>query len=184
MAKVVNPISGSKVLDSCAAPGSKSFHMAAIMNNCGSITSCDIYPHKIKLIDEEANRLGINIINSKVCDARNYDYQDIYDYVLCDVPCSGMGTMKHKPDVKLRLTCDKIKEITQLQKDILNNVANYVKVGGVLVYSTCTINKNENERQIEIFLENHENYNKIYEESILPTNMNDGFYICKLIREE
>lgn len=184
VAKVVNPISGSKVLDSCAAPGSKSFHMATIMNNCGSITSCDIYPHKIKLIDEEANRLGINIINSKVCDARNYDYQDIYDYVLCDVPCSGMGTMKHKPDVKLRLTCDKIKEIAQLQKDILNNVANYVKVGGVLVYSTCTINKNENERQIEIFLENHKNYNKIYEESILPTNMNDGFYICKLIREE
>lgn len=184
VAKVVDPLPGSDVLDSCAAPGSKSFHMATIMKNSGSITSCDIYPHKVKLIEDEANRLGINIIKAKVADACNQNYNLLYDYVLCDVPCSGMGTMKHKPDVKLRLTCDKVNEIVNLQKDIINNVSKYVKVGGVLVYSTCTINKNENERQIECFLNNHKNYEKIYEESILPSSINDGFYICKLIRKE
>ena len=184
VAKVVNPIPGSCVLDCCAAPGSKSFHMATIMNNQGTITSCDIYPHKTKLIEDEAKRLGITIINTNVCDGRNYNYDNMYDYVLCDVPCSGMGTMKHKPDVKLRLTIDKINEIVSLQKDILNNVSNYVKVDGTLVYSTCTINKDENERQIEGFLKTHNNFIKVYEESILPTNMNDGFYISKFIRKE
>lgn len=184
VAKVVDPQPGSFVLDACSAPGSKSFHMAAIMKNQGKITSCDIYEHKTKLIKDEAERLGISIINTFVSDGRIYDYGHEYDYVLCDVPCSGMGTMKHKPDVKLRLNINKVKEIVQLQKDIINNVSKYVKLNGIFVYSTCTINKDENERQIELFLKNHSNFIKLYEECILPTNKNDGFYICKLQRKE
>ena len=178
--KVLNPPYNACVLDACSAPGSKSFHLATIMKNTGSITSCDIYPHKLKLIENEALRQGIKNIKTLEADARNFDYGKSYAYVLVDAPCSGMGTMKHKGDLKLRLTINKIKEIDKLQKDILNHIDNYVEPNGILVYSTCTINKSENEEQIRNFLKSHKNYQKVEEKSFLPTDRNDGFYICKL----
>lgn len=178
--KVLNPPYDACVLDACSAPGSKSFHLATIMKNTGSITSCDIYPPKLKLIENEVLRQGIKNIKTLEADAKTFDYGKSYAYVLVDAPCSGMGTMKHKGDLKLRLTINKIKEIEQLQKDILNHIDNYVEPNGILVYSTCTINKSENEEQIRNFLKNHKNYQIIEEKSFLPTNRNDGFYICKL----
>lgn len=183
VAKIMNPKANSYILDTCAAPGSKSFHLATILNNTGLITSCDIYPHKLELIKKEALRQGITNIEVKELDARNANYKKKYPYVLVDAPCSGMGTMKHKSDIKLKLTIEKIKEIESLQKEILNNVSNYVDDSGILVYSTCTINKGENELQIQNFLLNHQNYKILEEKQILPTNKNDGFYICKLKKE-
>ncbi len=180
VSKVLNPPYDACVLDVCSAPGSKSFHLATIMKNTGSITSCDIYPHKLKLLENEALRQGITNIKTLEADARTFDYGKLYAYVLVDAPCSGMGTMKHKGDLKLRLTINKIKEIEQLQKDILNHIDNYVEPNGILVYSTCTINKLENEEQIRNFLKSHKNYQKVEEKIFLPTNRNDGFYICKL----
>ncbi len=180
VAKIMNPPVGVEILDVCAAPGSKSFHLATILNNTGTITSCDIYEHKVNLIIEEAKRLGITNIKTKVCDACTTDYGKKYSYVLCDVPCSGMGTMKHKGDLKLKLTIEKINNIVKLQKDILNNIKNYIEDNGILVYSTCTINKDENERQIEWFIKKNKEYEKIEEISLLPSSLNDGFYICKL----
>lgn len=180
VSKVLNPPYDACVLDVCSAPGSKSFHLATIMKNTGSITSCDIYPHKLKLLENEALRQGITNIKTLKADARTFDYGKLYAYVLVDAPCSGMGTMKHKGDLKLRLTINKIKEIEQLQKDMLKHIDNYVEPNGILVYSTCTINKLENEEQIRNFLKSHKNYQKVEEKIFLPTNRNDGFYICKL----
>lgn len=183
VAKVLNPPLNVDVLDVCAAPGSKSFHLASIMKNTGSITSCDIYEHKTKLIIEEAPRLGITNIKVQVADASNHNYGKKYDYVLCDVPCSGMGTMKHKGDLKLKLTINKVNEIVDLQKKILDNIVKYISDNGTLVYSTCTINKDENERQIRWFTDKYKEFEIIEEISLLPSSFNDGFYICKLIKK-
>lgn len=183
VSQILNPPLNSKVLDTCAAPGSKSFHLAMLMKNTGSIISCDIYPHKLELIKEEAKREGITCIETRLLDASNCDYEETFKYVLVDAPCSGMGTMKHKGDIKLRLSIPKLKEIENLQKRILDNVEKYVESKGILVYSTCTINKGENEAQIQNFLLNHSNYHILEEKVILPTNKNDGFYICKLEKE-
>ncbi len=183
VAKTLNPPINSKVLETCAAPGSKSFHLAMLMKNTGSIISCDIYSHKLELIKEEAKREGITCIKTRLLDASNCDYEDTFKYVLVDAPCSGMGTMKHKGDIKLRLSISKLKEIEDLQMRILDNVEKYIESKGILVYSTCTINKGENEAQIQNFLLNHSNYHILEEKVILPTNKNDGFYICKLEKE-
>lgn len=180
VAKWVNPPKHSKVLDVCAAPGSKSFHMATLMENTGKIVSCDIYSHKLKLLDNEAKRLGIQNIHPTLADATNFDYEETYPYVLVDAPCSGMGTMKHKADLKLRLTKEKVEGIIQLQATILNHIAKYVEINGTLVYSTCTIHKGENEHQIQTFLDTHQEFEKIDEITLLPTAQNDGFYICKM----
>lgn len=183
VSKTMNPPLNSLILDTCAAPGSKSFHLATILKNSGLITSCDIYPHKLELIKKEAVKQGITNIEVKNLDARNANYGKKYLYVLVDAPCSGMGTMKHKSDIKLKLTIEKIKEIENLQKEILNNVSKYVEKNGILVYSTCTINKGENELQIKDFLLNHHDFKLLEEKTLLPTNKNDGFYICKLKKE-
>lgn len=183
VAKTMNPKMNSRILDICAAPGSKSFHLATLLKNTGSITSCDIYPHKLELIKEEAVRQGITNIETVLKDARVASYDKGYDYILVDAPCSGMGTMKHKSDIKLRLTISKLKEIEALQKQILENVSKYIEKDSILVYSTCTINKDENENQIKSFLKSHNDFQVLEEKVLLPTNKNDGFYICKLKKE-
>lgn len=184
VAEIANPDPLMDILDVCAAPGSKSFHLAALMNNTGSITSCDIYPHKLKLLEEGAHRLGIKIIKTLLASGTDADYGKSFDIVLLDAPCSGLGTLRHKSDLKERLTLEKMEELAVLQKNLLNHVASFVKKSGALVYSTCTINPGENENQIEIFLNNHHEFTKEFEQLILPSEIQDGFYICKLRKEE
>ncbi len=184
VSEVAKPKPGFNVLDVCSAPGSKSMHLAAIMNNTGTITSCDIHEHKLKLIEENANKLGVTNLTIKLSDGSVSVYDKEYDLILADVPCSGLGVINHKSDLKYNMTIDKIKEINNLQKKILNNVCNFVKKGGTLVYSTCTINKDENEYLINDFLSEHSNFKKV-EEHIIVQNKDvyqDGFYICKLER--
>ena len=159
-------------------------HLAALMNNTGEITSCDIYEHKLKLIEDNAKKLGVTNVKTMLSDGTTSKYDACFDLVVADVPCSGLGVISHKSDLKYNMTIDKIKEINDLQKKIINNVCNYVKVGGALVYSTCTINKDENENLIKEFLSKHKEFRKV-EEHVLVQNFNnnqDGFYICKLER--
>ena len=184
VAEVVNPISGSSVLDACSAPGGKSLHMAAIMNNTGSITSCDVYEHKLAKINDNASKLGVTIIKTLLADATSYDYQNKFDYCLVDVPCSGLGVISHKPDLKYHITLKDIEEINALQKKIIRHVSKFVKDGGILVYSTCTINKFENEWLVKDFLNEFKEFIKLEEEIILPSSERDGFYICKMRKEK
>ena len=181
---VVNPVANSTVLDACSAPGGKSLHMAALMNNLGSITSCDVYEHKLAKINDNAKKLGVKIINTQLADATSYDYGMKFDYCLVDVPCSGLGVIGHKPDLKYHITLKDIEEINILQKKIIRHVKDFVKDGGILVYSTCTINKYENEWLIKDFLQEFKNFVKLEEEIILPNNVQDGFYICKMRKEK
>lgn len=184
VAEVVNPSPGSSVLDACSAPGGKSLHMASIMENKGSITSCDVYEHKLNKINDNAKKLGVSIINTLLADATSFDYKQKFDYCLVDVPCSGLGVINHKPDLKYHILIKDIEEINNLQKKIIRHVKDYVKDGGILVYSTCTINKFENEWLIKDFLNEFKEFKKLEEEIILPNELQDGFYICKMRKEK
>ena len=184
VAEVVNPSPGSSVLDACSAPGGKSLHMASIMENKGSITSCDVYEHKLNKINDNAKKLGVSIINTLLADATSFDYKQKFDYCLVDVPCSGLGVINHKPDLKYHILIKDIEEINNLQKKIIRHVKDYVKDGGILVYSTCTINKFEIEWLIKDFLNEFKEFKKLEEEIILPNELQDGFYICKMRKEK
>lgn len=186
-----------RVLDCCAAPGGKSFAAAMEMENRGEIISCDIHDHKIKLLNAGAERLHISILTAMVHDARAFHqpWEDGMDVVFADVPCSGMGVIRKKPDIRYK-SLDPLSKLPAIQKDILNTACNYVKPGGVLMYSTCTILKRENEQVISHFLANHPNFQiepfalpEILGGScpgqitLLPSiHQTDGFFICKLRR--
>ena len=179
----MDPKKNDNILDMCSAPGSKSFHMASLVNNECQITSCDIYEHKIKLINDEAARLGITCIKTITCDAAIYNFDKEYDKVLLDAPCSGLGVMKHKCDLKYKFTLKDKDDIIVLQKSLLGKACKVVKKGGILVYSTCTINKEENEDMIKYFLKKHKEFEKVEEINYLPNEKHDGFYICKMIKK-
>ncbi len=152
---VLSPKEGEKILDVCAAPGGKSFLSAEKMNNTGKIVSCDIHPHKVDLINMTAERLGINIIETKLRDASviNEDDFEKYDKVIVDAPCTGFGLIRKKPDIKINRTGNDIDSITVLQKQILDASIKCVKPGGILVYSTCTICRKENEANLKYILD-------------------------------
>lgn len=176
----LNPEPNDVVLDCCSAPGTKSIDMAILMENKGMIISCDIYDHKLDLINNNTKKYQVSIINTMLADGRNFKYPYQFDKILVDAPCSGLGVINHKPDLKYKLNMDKIHELANLSYSILDNASKYLKDNGTIVYSTCTITKCENEDNIAKFLENHANFEKISEEVILPNENQDGFYICKL----
>lgn len=186
VAEVTNPYLNSHILDLCSAPGGKVAHLAAIMRNTGEIYACDIYAKKIKLMEKTFRRLGVKNVKCQLIDARNvknYVKERSFDYVLADAPCSGLGVLSHKVDLKYNIDPKSIEEVTFLQEEILESTCALVKIGGYYVYSTCTINKDENERQIAKFLRKHKEFVKEEEKKILPfENHNDGFYICKMRR--
>lgn len=180
-AKVLAPQSGEFIIDMCAAPGGKTTHIAELMKNSGKILAFDIHAHKTELIKKNAARLGIDIIEVHEKDASVFDksLENTADRVLCDVPCSGLGVIGRKPDIK---RCeDRSGKITALQTKILENGAKYLKDSGVLVYSTCTVEKCENEEVINKFMKNNGGFEKMYEKAFYPhIDKTDGFYICKL----
>ena len=196
-AYVLAPKPGDKVLDLCAAPGGKTTHLAELMGNKGEILAFDIYEHKVELIKETAKRLGIDIINARCADAGDLKSELLnkFDCVLADVPCSGLGIIRRKPEIKYNAEFGE--ELYAIQDKILSCAAEYVKPGGALVYSTCTLNKYENEIKIQSFLENNKNFeredisDKIKSETakdgyavLLPDEYDtDGFFIAKLRRK-
>lgn len=180
------------VLDCCAAPGGKSFAAAIAMQNKGSILSCDIHEKKLRLIDEGANRLGIDIITTECADAREYRHGE-FDAIICDVPCSGIGVIRKKPDIRFK-DAESIEKLPEIQLAILCNVAASLKVGGVLMYSTCTVLKSENEDVVTAFLSKHADFSLEPFETGFGKAPNgyytfwpnvdgtDGFFVCKLRR--
>lgn len=171
------------VADVCAAPGGKTIATAERMKNKGRIIAMDIYEHKLKLIEEQASRCGIDIIRTKCHDSTKeaVELAGKCDRVLADVPCSGLGVMGRKPEIKYRENPD-LEELTARQAEILSKASGYVKPGGTLVYSTCTINREENENQIERFLKENKDFTVDKEIQLLPTEGTDGFFICRMIR--
>ncbi len=186
VSEVVNPSKHCSILDLCAAPGGKDAHLAALMENTGSIFACDIHEHKLTLMRKNFERLGVENVKVQLIDARNIYLQvkeASFDVVLADLPCSGLGVMGHKVDLKYHITLDSIHEVMALQKDILSKTHRLVKVGGSLVISTCTINKAENEELTRWFTTQYPQYQIVKEVMILPHEANtDGFYICRLRR--
>ena len=176
------PAKGSRVLDMCAAPGGKSCAMAEIMENDGEIIACDIYEHRTQLIDAQAKRLGIDIIKTELLDGTVHksEWENQFDYVLADVPCSGLGVIPSKPEIKLKADVDSYTEIQDIQFKILMNAISYVKPGGMVEYSTCTINKNENQGVIDRALRECKLVQILENTSFLPYNNKIGFYYCIL----
>ncbi len=175
-----------RVLDLCAAPGTKTLHTSALLNNSGEIVAVDLYESRVNLIKEAAIVSGSKNITALTADAREIDrllQPASFDKVCVDAPCSGLGVLRHKPDIKLSLKAEDLDDLIQLQKEILDKAAQMCKVNGNLIYSTCTLNKKENEKQIENFLKEHDNYKKTDEITRFPTeNDQDGFYMVKLER--
>ncbi|MBQ8612984.1 MAG: 16S rRNA (cytosine(967)-C(5))-methyltransferase RsmB [Ruminiclostridium sp.] len=156
--KIVKPIFGETVLDMCAAPGGKSFSMAEAMGNKGEVHSFDLYDGKISMLRDGAKRLGINIITAEVNDASEFNENiPMADKVLCDVVCSGLGVIRRKPEIKYKQKAA-LAEIPPMQKKILQTASRYVKTGGMLIYSTCTLNYEENEAVVEEFLRDNKNF--------------------------
>ncbi len=149
---------GERVLDCCSAPGSKSFTLAQQMQNRGEIISCDIFEEKINKIQAGADRLGLSCIHPQLRDAAVFDLNlGEFDRVLCDVPCSGIGIISRKPEIKYKRE-QELRELPDIQAKILNNASRYVKTGGRLVYSTCTLLMQENQKIVEAFLDQHKEF--------------------------
>lgn len=181
----LNPVKGSEVLDMCAAPGGKTTYMAELMNNDGHILACDIYDHRLNLITKECKRLNIDIVETKAMDGTSFDkdMEKSFDYVLADVPCSGLGVINKKPEIRYNVTKENIEQLLNIQLDILKNAGKYVKIGGYILYSTCTINKDENEGIINKFLNHNDKFKLVEKYTALPYNGKvDGFFYCKLYR--
>lgn len=189
---------GMRVLDCCAAPGGKSFAAAIAMENRGELISCDIHEHKLKLIENGAARLGISILTTRLHDASRpaEEWKQSMDAVLADVPCSGLGVIRKKPDIRYK-DLAQTERLPQLQSAILAQQADYVRPGGVLLYSTCTILRRENEEVAERFLQTRPEFEPecvhFSENSgiadagmttLLPCDHGtDGFFICKFRRK-
>ena len=197
VANIAQPAEDAKVLDMCAAPGGKSFALAFDMGDKGQIMSCDVHPHKLKLLESGAQRLGINNLRAVLADGTEHHaaWEQAADLVVADVPCSGLGIIRKKPDIRYKKP-EELAKLPALQMKILENAATYVRPGGTLIYSTCTILPEENEGVTEEFLARHIDFT--LEEFVLPLPIGnskghltlwpqrfgtDGFYICRMRRK-
>ncbi|WP_315114960.1 16S rRNA (cytosine(967)-C(5))-methyltransferase RsmB [uncultured Clostridium sp.] len=187
------------VLDLCSAPGGKTTHISEIMNNTGKVMAFDLHENKLSLIKNNMNRLGITNISLNVMDATIYNdnLKDMAQRVLIDVPCSGLGIIRKKPEIKYTKQTQSLKSLIKIQRKILENASAYVKKDGILLYSTCTLNKEENEENIKWFLDKYKEFkiepiyfgnmsNLIYNDgvvTILPNENMDGFFIARLRKQ-
>lgn len=186
IAILLDPQPNEKVLDVCSAPGTKTLQMAQMMDNQGSITALDIHEHRLELVAKAAQTTGIEIIKLIPMDASHVHELlsgQTFDKILVDVPCSGMGVLRRKPDIKFRVKPEDLDDLILSQEAILNASCQLLVSKGFLVYSTCTLNLKENERQIQKFLKTHEDFKLISEETVFPFDLGgDGFYMAKLQR--
>ena len=187
------------VLDLCSAPGGKATHASEIMNNTGEVVASDIYEHKLELIKENCERLGITNIKTEIIDATKLDdrFVDYADGIILDVPCSGLGIIRKKPEIKWNKKREDLNNLVPTQRDIMENSWKYLKEGGIMIYSTCTLNKEENENNVDWFLSKHSDArvepvfvgnlsNMMYNENktltVLPNAQMDGFFIAKIVK--
>lgn len=193
---------GMKVLDCCAAPGGKTCYLAELMGDTGRVQAWDLHEHRVQLIEAQQKRLGLENIRPIRRDASVYreDLEDSMDAVLLDAPCSGLGVLAEKPDIKLRVTEESLAELTALQEKLLETVCRYVRPGGTLVYSTCSLLKEENERRVRAFLEKHPEFETEALPETIPEKFRqhqglglqllphrdgvEGFYLARMRRKE
>lgn len=200
VARILDPKPGEFIVDACSAPGGKATHIAQLMGNEGAILARDVHEHKIKLIDSAAARLGLNIIKTQIFDAAAHDTENMEkaDRVLLDAPCSGLGIIRRKPDIKWERDAENIVDLTKLQLELINNVSNLVKPGGVLVYSTCTVIPEENQNIVREFLKSNTDFRMSDISGLLPEELGkyteeggmvqlypnrdgvDGFFVARL----
>lgn len=186
----LDPKPGEIVFDMCSSPGGKAFTIAERMENHGKIYAFDLYEHRVKLINDGAERLGIEIINGNVWDSSKFSESlPTADRVLCDVPCSGLGVIRRKPEIRYK-DLGFVDKLCDLQYNIINVAALYVKSGGTLVYSTCSLNKAENQNVCDRFLSDNPNFKKValsdddgYMTLMPHKNNTDGFFIAKFIKD-
>ncbi len=185
--EIFSPLPGQRILDCCAAPGGKACAMAQLMENEGNIDACDIHESRLRLIDKEAERLGIKIIKTHLRDAveapKEGEFSE-YDGVLCDVSCSGLGTIRRKPEIKYNFKQEEIGKLIELQLSILRNSAKRLKPGGRLMYSTCTVNPAENEDVTEAFLRGSD-FELLEQRQIFPQEGgSDGAFYCLMRKKD
>lgn len=191
--EIMDPQPGERILDMCAAPGSKTTHMAEKMNNQGIITARDVSDKKLQKIRENADRLGISIIHPEVVDGLIPDpgSLDAYDRVLLDAPCSGLGIIRRKPEIRFRRMPEDIAVLVSLQTQLLENASRYVRQGGILIYSTCSVDPDENDGVVKAFLASNPQYSLVRtpwsdEDGFVrlypSVHQTDGFFIAKMVR--
>ena len=184
---ILDPQPDELIMDVCAAPGGKTLAIAEKMQNRGQVIAWDIYRRKLAIVDKEAVRLGITNVTTKTWDATRVESSMIEkaDRVLVDAPCSGLGVVRRKPEIKYKKRTTEIDELPRKQLSILSASSKYVKPGGVLVYSTCSISHYENQKVVKDFLKKNPYFVKEEELQLLPNiNNTDGFFICKMRKDE
>lgn len=184
-AKALGAKKDETVLDMCSAPGGKAFSVSLDMENSGTLYAFDLYEQRVGLIEKSAGRLGIENIKASVNDASVFNENlPKADRVLCDVPCSGFGIIRRKPEIRYK-DLDSIKDLPALQLKILEISSEYLKTGGTIVYSTCTLNKKENEKVVSAFLDKNKSFALVYEKTVFPSiDGGDGFYYAVMVKNE
>ena len=202
VALAAEPAPSQRVLDVCSAPGGKTTHMAQLMKNTGTIYACDIHAHRLELIEENCKRLGIQNVETVQQDGTRLTerWQQPFDVVLCDVPCSGLGVLGRRPDARWAKESEDIASLCSVQRQILEQAALLVAPGGTLIYSTCTITPEENEQMVQQFLAQHGQF--MLDETLPDCWLNmdkgkdgyvqflpfvddmDGFFIARMVRRE
>ena len=174
---------GDYVIDVCAAPGGKSTHVAELLNGTGMVEARDLTEYKVSLIEDNILRHELTNMKAVCMDATVFDEGSVdkADVLICDLPCSGLGVLAKKTDIRYKMSKEQQEELVQLQRDILSAVHSYVKPGGTLVYSTCTININENEGNVSWILEQYPEFELVEQKQLFPGEIsNDGFFLAKL----
>ncbi len=183
VAEFATPKQGDYIIDVCAAPGGKSTHLAEKMQGTGMVEARDLTEYKIQLIEENIARHACTNMKAVQMDATVFDEASVgkADIVIADLPCSGLGVIRKKTDIKYKMTPEKMESLVSLQRNMLHTVCNYVKENGILLYSTCTIHRGENEENVTWFLENHPEFELISMQQIFPQEeFGDGFFIAKM----
>jgi 16S rRNA (cytosine967-C5)-methyltransferase len=187
VAEAADPKPGDHVIDVCAAPGGKSTHMAERMQGTGLVEARDLTAYKVGLIEENIQRHGLSNMIAVQMDATVDDPAShrSADVLVCDLPCSGLGVMGRKTDIRHKILQEKLQDVVVLQQKILTQVLDYVKPGGTLLYSTCTVNRAENEDNVAWILQNHPDFSLLSQRQIFPGEVgSDGFFLAKLKRSE
>lgn len=184
VAHAADPKKGDYIIDVCAAPGGKSSHLAELLDGSGMVEARDLTEYKVGLIEENILRHGLHNMKAVQQDATLFDEASVEkaDILICDLPCSGLGVIGRKSDIRYKMTAEKAHDLAVLQQEMLDTVWKYVKRGGKLIYSTCTIHKEENEDNVAAFLQKHPQFTLVEQRQIFPMEGSDGFFVAKMIR--